>query len=97
MALKIQSYKYVISIQIKTLKNYLQCLRIMKDFIYFKQNIPNVKRTKNYPNMYQSCWYIRTAQYFVVKELALKSKQPISQSSFFGPVRKLGLERNSLC
>lgn len=45
MALKIQSYKYVISIQIKTLKNYLQCLRIMKDFIYFKQNIPNVKRT----------------------------------------------------
>ena len=99
MALKTQSYKYIISIQIKTLKNYLQCLRIMKDFIYFKQNIPNVKRTKNYPNMYQSCWYIRTAQYFVVKELALKSKQPISQRSFFGPVhvRKLGLERNSLC
>lgn len=49
MALKIQSYKYVISIQIKTLKNYLQCLRIMKDFIYFKQNIPNVKRTKKLP------------------------------------------------
>lgn len=52
---------------------------------------------KNYPNMYQSCWYISRAQYFVVKELALKSKQPISQRSFFGPVRKLGLERNSLC
>ena len=52
---------------------------------------------QNYPNMYQSCWYIRRAQYFVVKELALKSKQPISQRSFFEPVRKLGLERNSLC
>ena len=49
MALKTQSYKYVISIQIKTLKNYLQCLRIMKDFIYLKQNIPNVKRTKKLP------------------------------------------------
>ena len=97
MALKTQSYKYIISIQIKTLKNYLQRLHIMKDFIYFKQNIPNVKRTKNYPNMYQSCWYIRRAQYFVLKELALKSKPPTSQRSFFGPVRKLGLERNSLC
>lgn len=42
VALKTQSYKYIISIQIKTLKNYLQCLRIVKDLIYFKQNIPNV-------------------------------------------------------
>ena len=65
-------------------------------FYLFETISQMLNAQKNYPNMYQSCWYIRRAQYFVVKELALKSKQPISQRSFFGPVRKLGLERNSL-